>query len=297
LRPDLVHTNSLKAAIYGGFAARIVGIPVVWHVRDRIADDYLPSSAARLVRALARRLPIAVIANSKATLESLGQAVSSISAVVPSPVIQAPSPAGGGTQKPSSAVLRVGIVGRLMPWKGQHLFLDAFNRAFPEGDALAVIVGSPMFGEEAYEVELKNQIDRLGLGERVELRGFRENIWAELDRVDVLVLASLIPEPFGNVVVEGMAAGLAVLAPAAGGPAEIITDGVDGLLYPMGDAVALAGRLHELATNPGLRRKLGDAGRRRAADFSPDIAAAAVIELYRRVLGDRCPGRMRGHAG
>src|SRR4051812_45847527 len=49
LEPDLVHTNTLKAALYGGLAARLAGIPVVWHIRDRIADDYLPRSAVRLV--------------------------------------------------------------------------------------------------------------------------------------------------------------------------------------------------------------------------------------------------------
>ena len=74
LKPDLVHTNSLKAALYGGAAARLARVPVVWHVRDRIADDYLGSRGTALVRAAARRLPSAVIANSDTTLASLGVA-------------------------------------------------------------------------------------------------------------------------------------------------------------------------------------------------------------------------------
>src|SRR3954449_7040719 len=85
VRPDIVHTNSLKAAIYGGFAGRLAGVPVVWHVRDRIDEDYLPGPAVRLVRALARRLPSAVIANSEATLATLGHGLPA-PAVVPSPV-------------------------------------------------------------------------------------------------------------------------------------------------------------------------------------------------------------------
>src|SRR3954469_9082401 len=68
LEPDLVHTNTLKAALYGGLAAKLAGIPVVWHIRDRIADDYLPRSAVRLVRLASRVLPTATVVNSQATL-------------------------------------------------------------------------------------------------------------------------------------------------------------------------------------------------------------------------------------
>ena len=70
-RPDLIHTNTLKAALYGGSAARLARIPCIWHIRDRIADDYLPSAAVRIVRTAARLLPTAIITNSRATLESL----------------------------------------------------------------------------------------------------------------------------------------------------------------------------------------------------------------------------------
>ena len=68
LQPDVVHTNSLKAALYGGVAGRLAGIPVIWHIRDRIAPDYLPMAAVRLVQLGSRVLPDAVIANSHATL-------------------------------------------------------------------------------------------------------------------------------------------------------------------------------------------------------------------------------------
>src|SRR3954454_4387162 len=71
VRPDLVHANSLKALVYGGLAGRLAGIPVVWHVRDRIAPDYMPAAAARLVGSLARTLPSATIANSRETLRML----------------------------------------------------------------------------------------------------------------------------------------------------------------------------------------------------------------------------------
>ena len=64
LRPDLIHTNSLKAALYGGVAGRLAGIPVIWHIRDRIAPDYLPTACRRMVRVGARVPSECVIANS-----------------------------------------------------------------------------------------------------------------------------------------------------------------------------------------------------------------------------------------
>ena len=71
LRPDIVHTNTLKSALYGGLAARLARVPCVWHIRDRIAPDYLPPSAIRLVRLRVRLLPDAVIVNSRTTLDTL----------------------------------------------------------------------------------------------------------------------------------------------------------------------------------------------------------------------------------
>src|SRR3954449_7494048 len=68
LKPDVVHANSLKAGVLGGSAARLAGRPLVWHVHDRVAPDYLQSRSVRPMRLLVRTLPNAVIANSRATL-------------------------------------------------------------------------------------------------------------------------------------------------------------------------------------------------------------------------------------
>jgi glycosyltransferase involved in cell wall biosynthesis len=116
------------------------------------------------------------------------------------------------------------------------------------------------------------------------MAGFCDDIGAELGELDVLVHASLITEGFGLVVVEGMAAGLAVVAARAGGPTEIITDGQDGLLYPPGDVHALAAAVRRLAADEPMRTRLGEAARRRARDFTPEVIAPQVLALYRTVL-------------
>jgi glycosyltransferase involved in cell wall biosynthesis len=210
LRPDVVHTNSLKAGVYGSIAARLAGAPLVWHVRDRIETDYLPLLAVRLIRSLTRHLPDVVVCNSEATKRTLRPSGRALVISMVDLVAAAPKSANPAHNGP----LVVGIVGRLAPWKGQDVFLRAFARAFPEGDARAIVVGAPLFGEAevAYEQDLRRLADELGIGGRVEFRGHREDIASELHAMDILVHASTIPEPFGQVVIEsrhpGDAAGL-----------------------------------------------------------------------------------------
>jgi glycosyltransferase involved in cell wall biosynthesis len=177
-------------------------------------------------------------------------------------------------------------VGRLAPWKGQDVFLRAFAEAFAGGPQRAVVVGAPLFGQEevAYSDGLRALAGELGIGPRVDFRGHRADVASELRELDVLVHASTIAEPFGQVVAEGMAAGLAVLATAAGGPTEIVTDGVDGLLYPPGDVRALALLLRRVDADAGLRVRLGAAARDRAAAFSPAAVAERVMTAYERAL-------------
>lgn len=283
LRPDLVHTNSLKSAFYAGVAARLARIPVVWHLRDRIADDYLPPLAVRTVRRVARTLPAAVVANSRTTLETLRGSQPAIAAAIASPV---PTPAAVHSVRDDRDALLVAIVGRIAPWKGQHVFLEAFARAFPAGEARAVVAGVPLFGEEAYAQDLRARARQLAIAGRVEFAGFVEDVPSLIASVDVLVHASVKPEPFGQVVVEALAGGTPVIAANAGGPAEIVTDGVDGLLYTPGDVAELADCLLRAAGDPNLRRRLSAAGRARALAFTPDRIAEAIGDVYTRVLAE-----------
>ena len=275
--PDLVHTNSLKSALYGGAAGRIAGIPVVWHVHDRVAPDYLGERGTRIVRLAALRVPSAVIANSHSTLASLG---------VPGQVIPNPIPRVRSAHRNGERPFTAGMVGRIASWKGQHVFIEAFAHAFPNGPERAFVIGAPLFGEDEhrYEDELHTLVERLGLRDRILFTGFVDDVTSWLARLDALVHASTLAEPFGQVVVEGMAAGIPVIASRAGGPAEIIEDGSTGLLYPPSDVAALAEILVRLATDPALREDLGSRARAAADNYAPDVVAAQVRDLYEGVL-------------
>ena len=125
---------------------------------------------------------------------------------------------------------------------------------------------------------------RLGIADRVEFRGHVDDVEAEYAGLDVLVHTSTIPEPFGQVVLEGMAAGLPVIAADSGGPAELITDGVNGLLAAPGDVVCLAAQLSRLLGDPALCARLTTAARERAAEFSPQRTAIEVLAVYHDVM-------------
>jgi glycosyltransferase involved in cell wall biosynthesis len=280
---DLVHTNSLKSDVLGGLAGRWAGVPVVWHVRDRISDDYLPRRVAAAFRAACRVLPTAVVANSHATLATLGPGLAGRSFVVHdgTPLRAGPVPLGRNGCGPV-----IGLVGRLTRWKGQHVFLDAAAavlRRFP--DARFQLIGAAMFGEADYERQLRQQAERLGLNGSVEFCGFRSDVADRIDRLDVLVHASVTGEPFGQVVIEGMMAGRPVVATAGGGVPEIVEDGVTGLLVPMGDAAAMAAAIGRLLADPALSRTMGVAGRARAVDrFTIGRTARGVEAVYERLV-------------
>src|SRR5690606_36662444 len=107
-----------------------------------------------------------------------------------------------------------------------------------------------------------------------------------------VVHASITPEPFGRVVPEGMAAGNVVIAAEAGGPCELITHGVDGLLVPPGDVTALAEAMLTVAGDPGLRNRMATAARLTAhRRFGIEATALAVREVYDKLLSEWDRGR------
>jgi glycosyltransferase involved in cell wall biosynthesis len=304
-RVDIVHANSLKADVMGGVAARMARVPIIWHVRDRIDDDYLPAPAVRLFRWLCRVLPNYVIANSHATLETLRLPKRRLASAISSGVVGGQNAQGSFAEPPVGTSLAsvvhdgvvehdevhrsdgkpgslIGIIGRVTRWKGQHIFLEAaaqVRRDFP--DAHFAIIGSALFGEDEYADELRQLVRKLGLEDCVEFTGFLHSTTEYLQKLDVLVHASITSEPFGLVVAEGMVAGKPVIATRGGGVLEIVQDGVSGLLVPMGDPDAMAQALKHLLENPDKARAMGKAARHRVQEnFTIELTVQRVQAVY-----------------
>ena len=292
LRPHLVHTNSLKADLLAGLVTRFAGLPLVWHMRDRIDRDYLPAAAVRFVRAACRVVPTALIANSRATLASLRLPEGKPAVVVSSGIHLQPFVEAGkhaetlGNALAAHHPIAIGLIGRICPWKGQEPFLRAAALLAKQHPAMRFyVVGAPLFGEIEFEESLHALVRDLGIAERVFFTGFERDIPGRIAQLHLVIHASTIPEPFGQVIVQGMAAGRPVIASQGGGPSEIITDGVTGWLVPRGNPEALAAAVHQLLANPAETEAVARAGQTEVlARYGSDQTTPLVEDLYEQLL-------------
>lgn len=267
LGADVLVAESTKALVMGSVAARRAGIPLVWQVHDRIAVDYFGRLPTMVIQLLGRLIARGYIANSRTTLHTLW--IGRRPAVVAYPGVEFGDDTERAPQRaPTETVLAA--VGRLTPWKGQDVLLRAIAAAKVPPRQIFVI-GGTFFDEEPYRAELERMATELGLP--VTFTGHVEDPGRYLRDADILVHSSVLAEPFGQVVVEGMHAGCAVIASGPGGPAEIVESGVNGLLVDGGDQHELTTALDTLIGDPALRTRLATAGRTRAEDF--DIAKSA----------------------
>ncbi|BAY17996.1 group 1 glycosyl transferase [Anabaenopsis circularis NIES-21] len=184
---------------------------------------------------------------------------------------------------PSQGAL-IGIVGRLQRWKGMHVLVQAMPKVLQKyPDAHCVLIGGKHDLEPDYEEFLKSEIANLGLQEKIIMPGLQRNIPEWVQAMDVFVHAS-DKEPFGIVIIEAMALGKPVIAGDAGGPTEIITDGINGLLTPYGDSEALAIAILRYLDEQDFAQNVALAARQRALDFSTQNYAQNFINTLRSLM-------------
>ncbi len=185
--------------------------------------------------------------------------------------------------------VRIGLIGRISPWKGQHIFLQAAARVyqkFPE--ARFFIVGSALFGEAEYDRKVRSLTESLGISDLVTFTGFRKDVQNMIADMDLIVHASTTGEPFGQVIIEGMAAGKPVIATDGGGVPEIVEDGKTGILVPMGDVQAMADAIGRMLADPALAADMGARGRERVRDyFTIERKARNVEAVYQGMFPRR----------
>lgn len=132
-------------------------------------------------------------------------------------------------------------------------------------------------GEGELRAALQSEARRAGVADRVHLLGWRDDREALFAAADLCVVPSRY-EPFGTVMIEAWAQDVPLVAAASTGPAGLVRDGVDGLLVPVDDAVALAAAINRVLNEPGLRERLIE-GARRA--FAAAYTEEAVVRRYR----------------
>lgn len=287
-RPDLVLGWMTKAHIYGGAAARMVGVPAAYFQMG------LPDNGP--VDRLSRVVPAAgalTCSNFAAILQQ---------ALVHHRVIGVPLAADftrfSEAEKQSPEEVRrrlgldpdrpiVGIVGRMQRWKGMHVFVDAMARVFEKvPDAEGVIVGGMFKLEPDYEPWLRAKVRELGMEEKIRMVGVQRNVPEWMQAMDVFVHASE-REPFGIVVIEAMSLGKPVIATKPGGPEEIITDGVDGQLVTWNQPEELAAAILKYLQDPDWARSVGQRAMQRSQEYTMEKYAARVGDAVRKLVKKR----------
>jgi glycosyltransferase involved in cell wall biosynthesis len=278
---DFVHTNSLKSALYGTIAAKKAGIPLIWHIRDHIGAPYLKPIVARVIRLLSRLLPNGVIANSHSTLNALKLPKSKKTLVLHcgfGKVI------GNGIGNRNHKDFNVLLAGRLAHWKGQHIVLEAAKMLKQEPRVKFWLAGDALFGEAEYKQELLQKIESNELT-NVSLLGHVDDIQGLMNTANLLIHTSITPEPFGQVIVEGMAAGLPVIASNEGGPVEIVVAGETGMLIQPGDPVILADSITWMLNHPEERKRMAESGVARVKEhFVIENTVKDIVNYYNGLL-------------
>lgn len=291
-KPNLVVTKGLLSHFYGGLAARLERIPCVWHVQDRVSERPGPFFAWAMAiggRLLAREVMVdaesiarqfrPLVSPEKISVVWNGVDLNEFAPNREGSTVRAEWNAGAGETL-------IGIIGRLTPWKGQSVLIQAFAKIadrFPR--ARVIIIGAPLFESDVYLRKLIGETERLGLSARICFAGFRSDLPQVLGALDLVVHSALEKDSSPLAVVSAMAAGKPIICTRVDGTAELFQDGVDALLVTPGDAAELAEKLALLLGDAGLSKRLGDAARRKAErELSLERFTSSCERVFERAL-------------
>ena len=284
-RVQLIHSTGIKCHLILGIISRFLKLNIVWHMRD-----ILTPGITRKLFMILHNPAIHCIANSKATAESIGiDATVLYNGINTSTYKRTTDRIFSDKFAEIEKPFIIGIIGVLAEWKGQKDFLEMAKNITPKFPHVCfVIIGDTIYdtiGDRDYKRELEEMSKSPELVSRIYFAGFQEDSVAAINSCDLIVHASRKPEPFGRVIVESMSCSKPVIASAAGGVFEIISDTIDGLLFPPGDIDEMSRRIEILVKHDQIRKQLSINGRKRVVDqFSSEKQQQHLREIYKTIL-------------
>jgi glycosyltransferase involved in cell wall biosynthesis len=282
----LIHTHTPRALLVGRLAAMMARVPIVHHLHSPALAEST-HTLRNWLNACTERLALTGAAHLVAVSESLatyarriGMPAERVSVVhngVPAlgPLPLRPAP---------RLTWNLGMVALFRPRKGLEVLLEALARLKAAGERVRLLAVGP-FETAPYEQAVRHTASLMGLEGTIEWRGFRSDVFAELQQMDLFVLPSLFGEGLPMVILEAMAAGVPVVASRVEGVPEVIRHGVDGLLVAPGDAHDLAETIRSVLHGQVCWRTLRrQAHARQAQVFSDESMAIKLATIYRKIL-------------
>ena len=284
---DVVHANSNTAQIYAGPAAARAGVPCIWHSRDLVG-------LGPLFRWMSKR-STRVVAISKAVEKHLCDGgvdplkIRMIHNAVDTDKFCSQGRRTDALKKMGASPENrlVAMVGQLVPWKNHDMFIRCAARILQQRpDTMFAIIGDDTFGDNGSYPAYVKRTAEITLPGRIIFTGYCFDMATTLEGVDVL-LHPASREPFGRSVIEAMAMGKPVVAVNSCGPAEIISNGEDGILVPEGDVQAMAASAVQLLADDDYARTMGEAARKKVEDqFSIKDISATMADLYAEAMSE-----------
>jgi glycosyltransferase involved in cell wall biosynthesis len=294
-KPQVVHTHSAKAGIIGRWAARLAGVPVIFHTwhgfgfndfqRPMVRNFYV--WLERMTAKITTRLFVVSYANAERAerygVLPRGEWVLSRDAISVDEFLQ---------PKPKKQMLRewgippdkvvVGMVACLKPQKSPEDFIEVAARVLAKTDRAHFV----MAGDGELRASVEERIRKHGISQHITLLGWQaEKDMPEVYRnLDIVVLTSLW-EGLPCVFSEAMACELPIVATNVDGAREAIMDGTNGILHEPHDVDAMAESVVRLVSDPELRLRMGREGKSRVMEFDIGTSVAAVERTYRKCLG------------
>jgi glycosyltransferase involved in cell wall biosynthesis len=283
-RPDIVHTHIMVPGnIIWRLACLSTGTPLIQHIHARIfyGRGRIKPSVVRCFDRATARIPKRLIAVCSTTARLLQASdYPSIRVCVVHNGVDIPT----APQESRATNPIIGCVGRLSTNKGQKELIEAFEAVVPSFPSASLwLIGKEEPSEPSFGAELREAVAKRKLTEAIRFMGELSDARSAIAKMSVLALPSHI-EAFPLVLLEAMASRVPVVATAVGGVAELVEDGVTGVIVPVGEPAALARAIARLLGDPAHCSELVQTAYARVSErFSKEHMLSKIRAIYRDV--------------
>jgi len=277
-RIDLIHTDSTTETFYAGIAARMMRVPVVWHIRVSEEEWFID----RILAILSTKLILVAKALNErfAWLKDRKKMVVIYNGIDLEAFDNFPTTSSIKREfNIAEDTVLIGCIGRIEKRKGQEYLISAMRDI---DNAKLILVGR---SEAEYLQKITMLCNKFDIADRVKYIGYRNDIPSVLKAIDIFVFPTVSGEGFSRIILEAMAARKPVVATDNAGNPEAVAHGSTGYIVPTRDALTMAAKIHELRIDKRRRTAMGVAGRKRVEElFTIEKNVERIQGVYHDIL-------------